>query len=83
MNAPDLPNPAEHPDVLSVHDLPVVLLVDDEVRSLDAMRRTLDEDFRVLTADSADIARELLTRQEVAVILCDQRMPGLTGVEFL
>jgi two-component system response regulator HupR/HoxA len=76
MNAPELPP-------FSTADMPVVLLVDDEVRSLDAMRRTLDEDFRILTADSADAARELLTRQEVAVILCDQRMPGLTGVEFL
>ncbi|MEY8878952.1 MAG: sigma-54-dependent transcriptional regulator, partial [Leptothrix sp. (in: b-proteobacteria)] len=63
--------------------LPLVLLVDDEVRSLDAMRRTLDEDCRILTATSADEARPLLERHEVAVILCDQRMPGLTGVEFL
>ena len=64
-------------------DLPLVLLVDDEVRSQDAMRRTLDEDFRILCASSADEARALLERHEAAVILCDQRMPGLTGVEFL
>lgn len=64
-------------------DLPVVLVVDDEVRSQDAMRRTLDEEFRILTASSADEARQWMSRQEVAVILCDQRMPGLTGVEFL
>jgi len=60
--------------------LPLVLLVDDEVRSLDAMRRTLDEDFRILTATDADEAQALLARHEVAVIVCDQRMPGLTGV---
>jgi two-component system response regulator HupR/HoxA len=64
-------------------DLPVVLLVDDESRSLDAMRRTLDEDFLILTAESAEAARGLLAQREVDVILCDQRMPGLTGVEFL
>jgi two-component system response regulator HupR/HoxA len=63
--------------------MPTVLLVDDEVRSLDAMRRTLDEDFQILTATDADGARGLLARQEIDVILCDQRMPGLTGVEFL
>jgi two-component system, NtrC family, response regulator HupR/HoxA len=63
--------------------LPTVLVVDDEVRSQDAMRRTLDEDFSVLTASSADEARTVLQRQEVDVILCDQRMPGLTGVAFL
>lgn len=66
------------PDVL-----PTVLVVDDEVRSQDAMRRTLDEDFTVFTASSADEARGLLERQPVSVILCDQRMPGMTGVSFL
>ncbi len=63
--------------------LPTVLVVDDEVRSQDAMRRTLDEDFTVFTASSADEARGLLQRQPVSVILCDQRMPGVTGVTFL
>lgn len=77
------PFPADAPLDPPQAELPVVLLVDDEVRSLDAMRRTLDEDFRILTASSAEDARELLGRQEVAVILCDQRMPGLTGVAFL
>ncbi|MBT9552316.1 MAG: sigma-54-dependent Fis family transcriptional regulator [Hydrogenophaga sp.] len=63
--------------------LPTVLVVDDEVRSQDAMRRTLDEDFTVFTASSAEEARGLLERQPVSVILCDQRMPGVTGVAFL
>ena len=60
-----------------------MLLVDDEVRSLDAMRRTLEEDFSVLIAESARRAQELLESHDVAVILCDQRMPEQTGVEFL
>lgn len=63
--------------------VPTVLVVDDEVRSQDAMRRTLEEDFTVLTASGADDARQQLERHEVNVILCDQRMPGLTGVLFL
>ena len=63
--------------------LPAVLVVDDEVRSQDAMRRTLDEDFTVITASSAEEARALLQRRPVKVILCDQRMPGMTGVNFL
>ncbi len=63
--------------------LPTVLVVDDEVRSQDALRRTLDEDFTVFTASSAEEARGLLQRQPVSVILCDQRMPGMTGVNFL
>ena len=68
---------------LNSEALPTVLVVDDEVRSQDAMRRTLDEDFTVFTASSAEEARGLLQRQPVSVILCDQRMPGVTGVTFL
>ena len=70
--------PPRHIDLL-----PTILVVDDEVRSLDAIRRTLDEDFTVFTASSAEEARGLLERQAVSVILCDQRMPGQTGVNFL
>ena len=72
------------PDHSSLHDtLSLVLVVDDEARSIDAIRRNLEEDFRVLTATSADEARGLLERHEVSVILCDQRMPGTSGVKFL
>jgi len=60
-----------------------VLLVDDEPRSIEAMRRTLDDEFRVLGAGSAAEARRLLEADRVDVILCDQRMPGLPGIEFL
>lgn len=67
----------------AVPDLPRVLVVDDELRSQDAIRRTLDEDFSVVTASNADEARALLERHEISVILCDQRMPGQTGVVFL
>jgi two-component system response regulator HupR/HoxA len=49
----------------------------------ETIRRVLDEEFEVLTASSADEARAILQQQPVAVILCDQRMPGRTGVEFL
>jgi len=69
--------------VTSMSASPTVLVVDDEVRSLDALRRTLEEDFTVLTASSAEEARGLLQHQPVSVILCDQRMPGMTGVSFL
>ncbi len=62
---------------------PIVLVVDDEVRSLEALRRTLDEDFIVLTATSADEAAALMSREHVHLLLCDQRMPGVSGVEFL
>ncbi|HEY0846168.1 MAG TPA: sigma-54 dependent transcriptional regulator [Noviherbaspirillum sp.] len=63
--------------------LPTVLVIDDETRSQDAIRRTLEEDFNVITAGSAEEGRSLLQRHPVSVLLCDHRMPGTTGVQFL
>ncbi|WP_259754451.1 sigma-54-dependent transcriptional regulator [Pseudomonas sp. GCEP-101] len=63
--------------------VPTVLVIDDELRSREALSRVLDGEFQVLLADSAEQARELLERHPVAVILCDQRMPGVQGIEFL
>ncbi|MDT7833613.1 sigma-54-dependent transcriptional regulator [Aquabacterium sp. OR-4] len=85
MNAPDPLAPLDQagPAELTDPQLPCVLVVDDEVRSQEAMRRTLEEDFQVLTASDAAAARALLERHRVAVILCDQRMPGQSGVDFL
>lgn len=62
---------------------PIILVVDDEVRSLQTLRRVLDEEFEVLTAASAVEAEAILAAEMPAAILCDQRMPGTTGVEFL
>ncbi len=60
-----------------------VLVVDDEVRSTETINRILDDDYIVLCAHSANEAEEILKEKSVQVILCDQRMPGRTGVEFL
>lgn len=62
---------------------PTILVVDDEVRSVEALIRVLDDDFDVLSATSAAEAEALLEKEWVQVILCDQRMPDSTGVEFL
>jgi two-component system response regulator HupR/HoxA len=63
--------------------LPTVLIVDDEVRSLETLQRILDDDFDVRTAENAEQARHILETEWVQIILCDQRMPEITGVEFL
>jgi two-component system response regulator HupR/HoxA len=60
-----------------------VLIIDDEIRSQEALRRTLEEEFTVLTASSAMEGRSIMEREFVQVILCDQRMPEMTGVQFL
>jgi DNA-binding NtrC family response regulator len=61
-----------------------LLLVDDEdniVRSL--MRLLHGEGYNILTADSGQQGLELLRENEVGVIISDQRMPEMSGVQFL
>lgn len=60
-----------------------VLVVDDEVRSIEAIQRVLSDEFEVIGARNAREAEEVLEGEMVQVILCDQRMPGESGVEFL
>ena len=63
--------------------LPSVLVIDDEVRSVEALERILEDDFQVKKATSVREAEAILSDEAIQVILCDQRMPGVTGVEFL
>ena len=60
-----------------------ILIVDDEPRVLDALEAILAAEFRVLRAESGDQALRLLPDADVAVIITDYRMPGMTGVELL
>ncbi|MFZ2269687.1 MAG: sigma-54 dependent transcriptional regulator [Azonexus sp.] len=70
----------------SLRKLPAVLVVDDEVRSQEALRRTLEEDFEVFCASGAAEGMDILEREmpsaAIRIVLCDQRMPGTTGVAF-
>ena len=58
-----------------------VLYVDDEPQNLLTFRYALEDRFSVLTAESGSQALDVLSKQEVAVLVCDQRMPGMSGVE--
>lgn len=61
-----------------------LLLVDDELNILSALKRLLRRDgYQILTASSALEGLEVLAGNKVDVILSDQRMPGMNGVEFL
>jgi two-component system, NtrC family, response regulator HupR/HoxA len=64
-------------------DAPTVLIVDDEPRVLDALEAILAAEFRVLRAAGGEAALDFLRAAEVAVIVTDHRMPGMTGVELL
>ncbi len=61
-----------------------ILLVDDEPNILRALSRVLRKDgYRILLAESADEAFKLLALNDVQLIISDQRMPKITGTEFL
>jgi thioredoxin reductase (NADPH) len=73
-------------------DKPIILTVDDDTEVLQAIARDLrhgfGEHFRVIRAESGDralaILRQLrLANEAVALMLVDQRMPGLSGIELL
>ena len=71
---------------------PILLAIDDDTSVLEAvvqdLRRHYGQDYRIVRAASGgaalDICRQLQERKDiVALFLSDQRMPGMTGVDFL
>ena len=59
-----------------------VLYVDDERHNLTSFKATYRRDFSVHTAESAKEGLKILKEKEIHVVLSDQRMPEMTGVEF-
>lgn len=60
-----------------------VLYVDDEIINLKLFNSLFKRNFNVFTCLSGKEALELLKTEDVDVIITDQRMPEMTGVEFL
>ena len=60
-----------------------LLAVDDEPANQRAVRRALGDEHEVLTAGSGAEALEVMERREVALVISDHRMPGMTGAAFL
>ncbi len=60
-----------------------ILYVDDEPDNLRIFELTFRRDFSILTARDAEEGLRILNENPVAVVLSDQRMPGMGGVEFL
>src|SRR6266545_803111 len=60
-----------------------LLIVDDEVPNLRLLERLFSNDFQCLTASSGPDAIRLLEQHDIAILISDQRMPGMTGIELL
>jgi response regulator RpfG family c-di-GMP phosphodiesterase len=60
-----------------------LLIVDDELPNLRLLERLFANDFQCLTASSGLEAIRLLEQHDVAILITDQRMPGMTGIELL
>ncbi len=60
-----------------------ILYVDDELNNLVSFKAVFRIKYNVLTAISGEEAIKILKNNEVHIIITDQRMPQMTGVEFL
>ncbi|MGH0035866.1 MAG: sigma-54-dependent transcriptional regulator [Myxococcota bacterium] len=60
-----------------------ILLVDDEEAILESLELTLAGDYRVFSASTGEDGLEILEHEDIALIIVDQVMPRMTGVEFL
>ncbi len=63
--------------------LPPILVIDSEPRSLETLERILEHDFDVRKATSVCDAEAILADEAIQVVLCDTRLPGMPGVDFL
>jgi len=60
-----------------------ILIVDDEEGIRESLELTLSEQYRVFTAANAQEGLAILEREPIALVIADQVLPGMTGVEFL
>jgi two-component system, sensor histidine kinase and response regulator len=60
-----------------------ILCVDDEVDNVDALERLFRRKYNVFKATSGAEALKLMKAEKISLIVTDQRMPNMTGVEFL
>jgi DNA-binding NtrC family response regulator len=60
-----------------------IMIVDDEPANLRLLERLFRRDYTVVAASSGEEALQLLGQHDVALLITDQRMPGMTGIELL
>ena len=68
-------------------DKPLIMLVDDEVENINVLRQLLEAHFQIITglngAEALELIENMVDPTKIQLIITDQRMPLITGVEFL
>lgn len=59
-----------------------ILYIDDEVQNLNSFKATFRRDFEIFTAINTREAHQILKNHTVQIIITDQKMPEITGIEF-
>jgi class 3 adenylate cyclase len=60
-----------------------ILYVDDEINNLNSFRAALRRNYNVFTAESGEEGIDIISKNDIHVVVTDQRMPHMTGVQFL
>lgn len=85
MSVFDIKNLPEKPD--KELDKPLIMLVDDEVENINVLRQLLEAHFQIITglngAEAIELINNMVDPTKIQLIITDQRMPKVTGVEFL
>jgi CheY-like chemotaxis protein len=66
-----------------IESRPLVLIVDDDLTICDVLEEVLQPSFQTLSSTSAPAALDIVREADVAIVLADQQMPGMSGLELL
>jgi serine/threonine protein kinase/response regulator RpfG family c-di-GMP phosphodiesterase len=78
----DAEEPASGPPLTATRR-PALLFVDDEERVVNALRSIFKDSYRVVIATGGEQALGMVRREKFHVVVSDQRMPGMLGVDLL
>lgn len=60
-----------------------ILYIDDEIHNLNTFKANFRRDYEIFACESCEKGREILKEKDIEMIITDQRMPVVTGVQFL
>lgn len=65
-----------------IYTIPI-LYIDDEKTNTNAFSMLFQNEFTVFTSDSAERGLEIMNEKDIGLVVTDERMPGMSGIEFL